>query len=170
MTNLPVSLFGMDRWQFLFTGLPWLWADAYFFKTICFLLTYILFFRTMSSVRSHAAGGENLFMMILQFLETFVGSMSSGCTFASHSVAHGSKVYKILFSTIVCIWNMALHVLQDLVLGNFHFYHFLESKALSFAEPINRQNGLGAILFQLNLLQHLPVWLFLHLQSYNKHW
>jgi len=32
----------------------------------------------MSSVRSHAAAGENFFMMILQFLETFVGSMSSG--------------------------------------------------------------------------------------------
>uniref|UniRef100_A0A453KK04 Uncharacterized protein n=1 Tax=Aegilops tauschii subsp. strangulata TaxID=200361 RepID=A0A453KK04_AEGTS len=35
-------------------------------------------FRTMSSVRSNAAGGENIFMMILQFLEIFVGSMSSG--------------------------------------------------------------------------------------------
>ncbi|EMS66231.1 Sodium/hydrogen exchanger 6 [Triticum urartu] len=32
---------------------------------------------TMSSVRSNAAGGENIFMMILQFLEIFVGSMSS---------------------------------------------------------------------------------------------
>ncbi|PWZ14570.1 Sodium/hydrogen exchanger 6 [Zea mays] len=38
----------------------------------------ISLYRTMSSVRSHAAGGENFFMMILQFLETFVGSMSSG--------------------------------------------------------------------------------------------
>jgi len=41
----------------------------------------------MSSVRSHAAVGENFFMMILQFLETFVGSMSSGCTSAPNSVA-----------------------------------------------------------------------------------
>jgi sodium/hydrogen exchanger 8 len=38
----------------------------------------IIFSRTMSSVRSNAAGGENIFMMILQFLEIFVGSMSSG--------------------------------------------------------------------------------------------
>jgi len=38
----------------------------------------ISLYRTMSSVRSHAAVGENFFMMILQFLETFVGSMSSG--------------------------------------------------------------------------------------------
>ncbi|KAL6592415.1 hypothetical protein ACP70R_049468 [Stipagrostis hirtigluma subsp. patula] len=37
----------------------------------------ISLYRTMSSVRSHAAAGENFFMMILQFLETFVGSMSS---------------------------------------------------------------------------------------------
>jgi hypothetical protein len=42
------------------------------------MFMYILFFRTMSSVRRHAAAGENFFMMILQFLETFVGSMSSG--------------------------------------------------------------------------------------------
>ncbi|XBH69439.1 hypothetical protein VPH35_097316 [Triticum aestivum] len=38
----------------------------------------ISLYRTMSSVRSNAAGGENIFMMILQFLEIFVGSMSSG--------------------------------------------------------------------------------------------
>jgi sodium/hydrogen exchanger 8 len=38
----------------------------------------ISLYRTMSSVRSHAAASENFFMMILQFLETFVGSMSSG--------------------------------------------------------------------------------------------
>jgi len=47
----------------------------------------ISLYRTMSSVRSHAAAGENFFMMILQFLETFVGSMSSGCTSAPNSVA-----------------------------------------------------------------------------------
>ncbi|KAH7674200.1 solute carrier family 9 (sodium/hydrogen exchanger) member 8 protein [Dioscorea alata] len=38
----------------------------------------ISLYRTMSSVRSHASSGENLFMVILRFLETFVGSMSSG--------------------------------------------------------------------------------------------
>jgi len=38
----------------------------------------ISLYRTMSSVRSNAAGGENIFMMILQFLEIFVGSMSTG--------------------------------------------------------------------------------------------
>jgi hypothetical protein len=58
-----------------------------FLQAVCFLIMYVLLFRTMSSVRSHAAAGENFFMMILQFLETFVGSMSSGCTSASNSTA-----------------------------------------------------------------------------------
>ncbi|KAM0845767.1 hypothetical protein ACQ4PT_056138 [Festuca glaucescens] len=40
----------------------------------------VCFYLTMSSVRSNAAGGENIFMMILQFLEIFVGSMSSALT------------------------------------------------------------------------------------------
>lgn len=35
--------------------------------------------------------------------------------------------------------NLALHVLQDLVLENLHFYHFLQTKAWSPAEPKNRQ-------------------------------
>ncbi|EEC84267.1 hypothetical protein OsI_30726 [Oryza sativa Indica Group] len=38
----------------------------------------ISLYRTMSLVRSQAAAGENFFMMVFQFLETFVGSLSSG--------------------------------------------------------------------------------------------
>uniref|UniRef100_M8C3T3 Sodium/hydrogen exchanger 6 n=1 Tax=Aegilops tauschii TaxID=37682 RepID=M8C3T3_AEGTA len=45
----------------------------------------ISLYRTMSSVRSNAAGGENIFMMILQFLEIFVGSMSSAFIISSFS-------------------------------------------------------------------------------------
>uniref|UniRef100_A0A0E0IHG2 WRKY domain-containing protein n=1 Tax=Oryza nivara TaxID=4536 RepID=A0A0E0IHG2_ORYNI len=37
----------------------------------------ISLYRTMSLVRSQAAAGENFFMMVFQFLETFVGSLSS---------------------------------------------------------------------------------------------
>ncbi|KAL6643330.1 hypothetical protein ACP70R_018995 [Stipagrostis hirtigluma subsp. patula] len=58
-----------------------------FSTSSCLYLTYMSSYleradgnfslQTMSSVRSHAAAGENFFMMILQFLETFVGSMSS---------------------------------------------------------------------------------------------
>ncbi|XP_010913977.1 sodium/hydrogen exchanger 6 [Elaeis guineensis] len=38
----------------------------------------ISLYRTMSSVRSHASSGQNFFMIVVRFLETFVGSMSSG--------------------------------------------------------------------------------------------
>ncbi|KAH7526446.1 hypothetical protein JRO89_XSUnG0054200 [Xanthoceras sorbifolium] len=38
----------------------------------------ISLYRTMSLVRSHSSSGENFFMVIVRFLETFVGSMSAG--------------------------------------------------------------------------------------------
>ncbi|XP_017258561.1 sodium/hydrogen exchanger 6 isoform X1 [Daucus carota subsp. sativus] len=38
----------------------------------------ISLYRTMSLVRSHASSGQNFFVVILRFLETFVGSMSAG--------------------------------------------------------------------------------------------
>ncbi|GLT47258.1 hypothetical protein SLA2020_209660 [Shorea laevis] len=38
----------------------------------------ISLYRTMSLVRSHASSGENFFMVIVRFLETFVGSLSAG--------------------------------------------------------------------------------------------
>ncbi|KAG1363838.1 putative sodium/hydrogen exchanger 6-like [Cocos nucifera] len=38
----------------------------------------ISLYRTMSSVRSNDSSGQNLFLLILSFLETFVGSMSAG--------------------------------------------------------------------------------------------
>jgi sodium/hydrogen exchanger 8 len=37
----------------------------------------ISLYRTMSLVRSHSSG-QNFFMVIVRFLETFVGSMSAG--------------------------------------------------------------------------------------------
>nr|XP_028954840.1 sodium/hydrogen exchanger 6 isoform X1 [Malus domestica] len=38
----------------------------------------ISLYRTMSLVRSHATSGENFFMVVVRFLETFVGSLSAG--------------------------------------------------------------------------------------------
>ncbi|XP_052299423.1 sodium/hydrogen exchanger 6-like isoform X2 [Citrus sinensis] len=38
----------------------------------------ISLYRTMSLVRSHASSGQNFFLVIVRFLETFVGSMSAG--------------------------------------------------------------------------------------------
>lgn len=39
--------------------------------------------RTMSLVRSHASSTQNFFMVIVRFLETFVGSMSAGQRWSS---------------------------------------------------------------------------------------
>lgn len=36
------------------------------------------YFRTMASVRSNASAGQNFILVVLRFLETFVGSLSSG--------------------------------------------------------------------------------------------
>ncbi|XP_059437165.1 sodium/hydrogen exchanger 6-like [Corylus avellana] len=38
----------------------------------------ISLYRTMSLVKSHVSSGQNFFMVVVRFLETFVGSMSSG--------------------------------------------------------------------------------------------
>jgi sodium/hydrogen exchanger 8 len=38
----------------------------------------ISLYRTMSLFRSHVSSGQNFFMVIVRFLETFVGSMSAG--------------------------------------------------------------------------------------------
>ncbi|KAG6506824.1 hypothetical protein ZIOFF_032154 [Zingiber officinale] len=38
----------------------------------------ISLYRTMSSVQSHASSGQSLLVLVLSFLETFVGSMSAG--------------------------------------------------------------------------------------------
>ncbi|CAN6546863.1 unnamed protein product [Malus baccata var. baccata] len=40
----------------------------------------ISLYRTMSLVRSHATSGENFFMVVVRFLETFVGSLSAVST------------------------------------------------------------------------------------------
>ncbi|XP_024988029.1 sodium/hydrogen exchanger 6 isoform X1 [Cynara cardunculus var. scolymus] len=38
----------------------------------------ISLYRTMSLVKSHSSSGENFFLIVVRFLETFVGSMSAG--------------------------------------------------------------------------------------------
>ncbi|KAL6567593.1 Sodium/hydrogen exchanger 6 [Orobanche gracilis] len=41
----------------------------------------ISLYRTMSMVRSHMSSGQNFFMIVVRFLETFVGSLSAGNLF-----------------------------------------------------------------------------------------
>uniref|UniRef100_A0A2P2M8L6 Sodium/hydrogen exchanger 6-like n=2 Tax=Rhizophora mucronata TaxID=61149 RepID=A0A2P2M8L6_RHIMU len=38
----------------------------------------ISLYRTMSLLKSHASSGHNFIMVIVRFLETFIGSMSAG--------------------------------------------------------------------------------------------
>uniref|UniRef100_A0A0E0QP65 WRKY domain-containing protein n=1 Tax=Oryza rufipogon TaxID=4529 RepID=A0A0E0QP65_ORYRU len=56
----------------------------------------ISLYRTMSLVRSQAAAGENFFMMVFQFLETFVGSLSSGCITAQNILNYFKGTFGIV--------------------------------------------------------------------------
>ncbi|RDX83538.1 Sodium/hydrogen exchanger 6 [Mucuna pruriens] len=69
----------------------------------------ISLYRTMSSVKAHPSG-QNLFMVVVRFLETFVGSMSAECKavqtifFFRYMLAEGlglSGIVSILFTGIV---------------------------------------------------------------------
>ncbi|KAL6197778.1 hypothetical protein ACLB2K_027572 [Fragaria x ananassa] len=71
----------------------------------------ISLYRTMSLVRSHASSGENFFMVIVRFLETFVGSMSAGKLISNYCLsrymlAEGlglSGIVSILFTGMIFI-------------------------------------------------------------------
>uniref|UniRef100_I1QMM3 Cation/H+ exchanger transmembrane domain-containing protein n=1 Tax=Oryza glaberrima TaxID=4538 RepID=I1QMM3_ORYGL len=64
----------------------------------------ISLYRTMSLVRSQAAAGENFFMMVFQFLETFVGSLSSGCITAQNILNY----FKGTFGIVVLELDLSL--------------------------------------------------------------
>ncbi|KAL9312271.1 Sodium/hydrogen exchanger 6 [Arabidopsis thaliana] len=73
----------------------------------CFWQMAISLYRTMSLVRSHSSG-QNFFMVIVRFLETFVGSMSAvyrtWSAVSSYMLAEGlslSGIVSILFTGIV---------------------------------------------------------------------
>ncbi|CAI0457872.1 unnamed protein product [Linum tenue] len=73
----------------------------------------ISLYRTMSLARSHVSSGQNFFMVVVRFLETFVGSMSAGVgvgfisaliSFLMYMLAEGlglSGIVSILFTGIV---------------------------------------------------------------------
>ncbi|KAG4946068.1 hypothetical protein JHK87_042075 [Glycine soja] len=65
----------------------------------------ISLYRTMSSVRADPSG-QNLFMVVVRFLETFVGSMSAGLDIDKYMLAEGlglSGIVSILFTGIIFI-------------------------------------------------------------------
>ncbi|KAI0502369.1 hypothetical protein KFK09_017317 [Dendrobium nobile] len=59
----------------------------------------ISLYRTMSSVRSHASSGQHFFMLIVRFLETFIGSMSAGVGvgFISALISFSNHSFWLLF-------------------------------------------------------------------------
>ena len=50
-----------------------------------------LLYRTMSSIKSHASSEQNFFIVVVKFLETFVGSMSAGKCLQSSLLAYISS-------------------------------------------------------------------------------
>ncbi|KAL5200874.1 hypothetical protein ABZP36_035228 [Zizania latifolia] len=107
------------------------------------LYIYILFFRTMSSVRSQAAAGVNFFMMILQFLETFVGSILQNlecCLFVlfpyfSYMLAEGlglSGIVSILFTGMVMKHYTYSNLSDNSQRFVSAFFHLLSSLAETF--------------------------------------
>lgn len=85
------------RWQFHCTGI--LTKNFTFLgllEWLCFSSnsSTILLCRTMSMVKSHLSSGENFFMVIVRFLETFVGSMSAGHFLVLFKFLYGLSIFK----------------------------------------------------------------------------
>ncbi|KAG1326774.1 Sodium/hydrogen exchanger [Cocos nucifera] len=115
----------------------------------------ISLYRTMSSVRSHASSGQNFFMIVVRFLETFVGSMSSGlndivcssslqnlecCLFVlfpyfSYMLAEGlglSGIVSILFTGIVMKHYTFSNLSENSQRFATAFFHLISSLAETF--------------------------------------
>ncbi|KAM0942996.1 putative cation/H+ exchanger, cation/H+ exchanger, CPA1 family [Dioscorea sansibarensis] len=133
----------------------------------------ISLYRTMSSVRSHASSGENLFMVILRFLETFVGSMSSVCKiwsavslssfriFRKYMFAEGfglSGIVSILFTGIVMKHYTFSNLSENSQRFVASFFHLISSLAETYvfiymgfdiAMEKNSWSHLGFIFFSI---------------------
>ncbi|KAK7824140.1 sodium/hydrogen exchanger 6, partial [Quercus suber] len=111
----------------------------------------ISLYRTMSLYRSHASSGENFFMVIVKFLETFVGSLSAGldidnlqnlecCLFVlfpyfSYMLAEGvglSGIVSILFTGIVMKHYTYSNLSEKSQQFAQAFFHLLSSLAETF--------------------------------------
>ncbi|RZC46693.1 hypothetical protein C5167_039646 [Papaver somniferum] len=87
----------------------------------------ISLYRTMSSVRSQASSGQNFFLVILRFLETFVGSM--------YMLAEGlglSGIVSILFTGIVMKHYTFSNLSENSQRFVAAFFHLISSLAETF--------------------------------------
>ncbi|KAF4379129.1 hypothetical protein G4B88_010523 [Cannabis sativa] len=101
----------------------------------------ISLYRTMAMVKSNASSGENFFMVILRFLETFVGSLSAGV---------GVGFISALISFFVVEFGLDIENLQNLecclfVLFPYFSYMLAEGLGLS---------GIVSILFTGIVMKH----------------
>ncbi|KAM2912812.1 hypothetical protein FF1_005409 [Malus domestica] len=111
----------------------------------------ISLYRTMSLVRSHASSGENFFMVVVRFLETFVGSLSAGldidnlqnlecCLFVlfpyfSYMLAEGlglSGIVSILFTGMVMKHYTYSNLSENSQRFVSSFFHLISSLAETF--------------------------------------
>ncbi|CAN1336352.1 Sodium/hydrogen exchanger 6 [Linum perenne] len=104
----------------------------------------ISLYRTMSLVRSHASSGQNFFMVVVRFLETFVGSMSAGVgvsfisaliSFSMYMLAEGlglSGIVSILFTGIVMKHYTYSNLSENSQRFVSAFFHLISSLAETF--------------------------------------
>lgn len=77
MSKMAISLYRFDSIAFSCL-LPLVFEMLLVLSYIFFNSINNFYSRTMSTLNSHEPSNQNFFMIIVRFLETFVGSMSSG--------------------------------------------------------------------------------------------
>ncbi|EYU27611.1 hypothetical protein MIMGU_mgv1a021839mg [Erythranthe guttata] len=110
----------------------------------------ISLYRTMSLVRSHSSSDQNLFMVVIRFLETFVGSMSAGVGVGFTSALISFLYFFIYLPTLALTDFKLITSLQNLecclfVLFPYFSYMLAEGLGLS---------GIVSILFTGIVMKH----------------
>ncbi|KAJ4763257.1 Sodium/hydrogen exchanger [Rhynchospora pubera] len=98
----------------------------------------ISLYRTMSSVRSNTSSGQNFFLIIVQFLETFVGSMSSGV---------GVGFISALLFKYAALDIENLHNLESCLFVLFPYFSYMLAEGLGLS-------GIVSILFTGIVMKH----------------
>ncbi|XWS12981.1 hypothetical protein CRYUN_Cryun37aG0136300 [Craigia yunnanensis] len=109
----------------------------------------ISLYRTMSLVRSHVSSGQNFFMVIVGFLETFVGSMSAGV-----GVGFTSALISFLINLLYSYYHVLYHYL--LLFNGFMGLLIMKLYCLSsymLAEGLSL-SGIVSILFTGIVMKH----------------
>ncbi|KAH1243921.1 Sodium/hydrogen exchanger 6 [Glycine max] len=109
----------------------------------------ISLYRTMSVVKSHPSG-QNFFMVIVRFLETFVGSMSSGWFYKSYLMF---CLYSVLLAELPNLFKYAgldidnLQNLESCLFVLFPYFSYMLAEGLGLS-------GIVSILFTGMVMKH----------------